>query len=397
MKKLLVLSILCCLSILTKGQVYQLMPQYGYDAKRMNFDSTLSIPSFCGAPSLLSNKTKKAAIAFDSCNNRFYYYNPKLATWDTIRSGTTIDTTNRFVNAVVKVNDSTFRVYKGSTSSDISISSVTSATRLITTVFNKSGALIPRGSVVYISGAHSSVLPAISLAKANTEATSAYTYGLVVDDIADQSSGTVIQSGSITNLNLPTNTYTDGQTLYLSPTVAGGYTLTKPTAPNHYVAIGTITRAHPVFGTIQVAIRNGFQLDEMSDVQIPAVPDDSTFLFFSRVDSLWHSKTITQAIGIKAYSKQSYTSGSSVTMTGTWLIINPASLVSTLTINLPSSPIDGQDAIISFGGTMTTGVIVNTLTLSPSPLQATTPRYIEAGEYIGYRWNATNSKWYRIN
>lgn len=397
MRKLIFISILCFLSVFAKGQVYQLMPQYGYDAKRMNFDSTISIPTFCGNPSLLSNKTKKAAIAFDSCNNRFYYYNPKLATWDTIRSGTTIDTTNRFVNSVVKVNDSTFRVFKGSTSSDISISSVTSATRLITIVYNKSGALIPRGSVVYIDGAHSSVLPSIALAKANNEATSAYTYGLVVDDIGNNSSGTVIQSGTITNLNLPTSSYTDGQTLYLSPTVAGGYTTTKPTAPNHYVAIGTITRAHPVFGTIQVAIRNGFQLDEMSDVQIPLVPDDSTFLVFSRVDSLWHSRTITEAIGIKPYRKQSYTSGASVTMTGTWLVINPASLVSTLTINLPSSPIDGQEATMSFGGTMTTGVVVNTLTLSPSPLQATTPRYIEVGEYISYRWNATTSKWYRIN
>lgn len=395
MRKLIFISILCFLSVFAKGQVYQLMPQYGYDAKRMNFDSTISIPTFCGNPSLLSNKTKKAAIAFDSCNNRFYYYNPKTLVWDYIKA---IDTTNRFVNSVIKVNDSTFRVFKGSTSTDITLSGSTGiATKLVTTVYNKSGALIPRGSVVYIDGAHSSNLPSIALAKANAEPTSAYTYGLVQDDIANNSSGTVIQSGTITNLNLPTSSYTDGQTLYLSPTVAGGYTTTKPTAPNHYVAIGTITRAHPVFGTIQVAIRNGFQLDEMSDVQIPAVPNDTTFLVFSRVDSLWHSKTITEAIGIKPYRKQSYTSGASVTMTGTWLVINPASLVSTLTINLPSSPIDGQEATMSFGGTMTTGVVVNTLTLSPSPLQATTPRYIEVGEYISYRWNATTSKWYRIN
>jgi hypothetical protein len=96
-------------------------------------------------------------------------------------------------------------------------------------------------------------------------------------------------------------------------------------------------------------------------------------------------------------TKQSYTSGASVTMTSNWLIINPASLLSTLTINLPSSPIDGQEASISFGGTITTGVVVNILTVSPTPLQASTPSYTEAGEYVSYRWNATNSKWYRIN
>jgi len=171
------------------------------------------------------------------------------------------------------------------------------ATRLTTTVYNNSGSTITKGSVIYINGAHSSNLPIIALAKADKESTSAYTYGLVETDIPNNSQGTVIQNGVITNLNLPTSTYTDGQTLYLSPTVAGGYTLTKPLAPYHYVAIGTITRAHPNFGTIQIAIRNGFQLDELSDVKIALVPLDSTILQFSRVDSLWHDVNPTTAMG----------------------------------------------------------------------------------------------------
>ena len=282
------------------GQVYQAMPQYGYGpVKRFDVDSTLTIPTVCGVPTLKSNIVRKSAIAFDTCNNRFYFYNSKTLIWDTIKSGagTTIDTTNRFVSSVTKLNDSTIRVIKGTTTSDISITTATNSTRLITKVWNKSGATITKGSVVYIDGAHSSILPSIALAKANAESTSAYTYGLVIDDIPDNSEGTVIQNGAITNLNLPTNTYTDGQTLYLSPTVAGGYTLTKPLAPNHYVAIGTITRAHPNFGTIQVAIRNGYQLDELSDVQISSVPADSTLLQFSRVDSLWHDVSPTTAIG----------------------------------------------------------------------------------------------------
>jgi hypothetical protein len=281
------------------GQVYQSMPQYGYGpVKRMDFDSTLTIPTVCGVPTLKSNIIRKSAIAFDTCNNRFYFYNAKTLIWDTIKGGgSTIDTANKWVNSVTKLNDSTIRVIKGTSTSDISITTATNSIRLITKVWNKSGATITKGSVVYIDGAHSSVLPSIALAKANAESTSAYTYGLVVDDIADNSEGTVIQNGAITNLNLPTNTYTDGQTLYLSPTVAGGYTLTKPLAPNHYVAIGTITRAHPNQGTIQVAIRNGFQLDELSDVQISAVPVDSTLLQFSIVDSLWHDVSPITAIG----------------------------------------------------------------------------------------------------
>jgi hypothetical protein len=65
------------------------MPQYGYEAPRMAFDSTIQIPTFCGVPTLKSVQfvTKKGAIAFDSCNNRFYTYNPKTLTWSQVSGG----------------------------------------------------------------------------------------------------------------------------------------------------------------------------------------------------------------------------------------------------------------------------------------------------------------------
>jgi hypothetical protein len=90
------------------------------------------------------------------------------------------------------------------------------------------------------------------------------------------SSGRGRQAGNISNLNLPTATYTDGQIVYLSPTVAGGITTTKPLAPNHIVKIGTVTRAHPTLGSIELKIENGWQLDELSDVKIALVPLDSS-------------------------------------------------------------------------------------------------------------------------
>ena len=318
MKRLLSIFVLSIFVLSVKGQVYQLMPQYGYSAPRMNFDSTLTIPTFNGVPTLKSNILRKGAIAIDSTNGRFYLYNPKNLTWSQVTGGggstdTTslsnrintklniVDTTNAFLISVSQPNDSSLTFVKGTTSTNYIIRSsiAGSATRMITQVYNKSGATITKGSVVYINGAHSSILPSIALAKANAEETSAYTYGLVENDIPNNTQGVVIQSGVITNLNLPTSSYTDGQTLYLSPTIAGGYTTIKPLAPYHYVAIGTIIRANPTFGTIIVAIRNGFQLDEMSDVSIALTPNDSTLLQFSRVDSLWHDVSVTNAIGSK--------------------------------------------------------------------------------------------------
>ena len=107
MKKILIV-VFCFLSLFSKAQVYQSMPQYGYAAHRMSFDSTLQIPTFCGVPSLKSNVLKFGAIAFDSCNNRFYFYNPKTAVWDTIKGGSggggSTDTTSLSNRINLKVN-----------------------------------------------------------------------------------------------------------------------------------------------------------------------------------------------------------------------------------------------------------------------------------------------------
>jgi len=323
MRKLLFV-LFSLISLISKSQVYQAMPQYGYGpVKRFDIDSSLTIPTTCGVPTLRTTLTKKAAIAFDSCNNRFYQYNPKTLTWSVISGGgastdtTSLsnrinakadtsalnlklnisDTINKWVTSVTKLNDSTISVLRNGTNTNITINGVSYAKKLKTQVWNNSGVTITKGSVIYINGKHSSNLPTIALAQANTELNSYSTFALVENDISNNSQGTVIQAGTIENLNLPTSTYTDGDLLYLSPTVAGGYTTTKPLAPYHIVKLGTIVRAHPTLGTIELKIENGWQLDELSDVQIPAVPNDSTLLQFSRVDSLWHSVSVTNAIG----------------------------------------------------------------------------------------------------
>ncbi len=220
------------------------------------------------------------------------------------------DTANAFVNSVTKLNDSTIQVIKGTSTTNITLTTssiVTAATRLVTTAYNNTGVTISKGSVVYISGRHSSNLPTIALSQANNEFNSYRTFALVENDITDNNSGTIIQAGSITGLNLPTSSFTDGDIVYLSPTVAGGLTITKPLAPNHICKIGSVTRAHPTQGSIEIKIENGWQLDELSDVSIPAVPADSVILQFSRVDSLWHDVTISNAIGTR-YIRPSDTS-----------------------------------------------------------------------------------------
>jgi hypothetical protein len=85
----LILFLLVFVSAKVSAQVYQEMPQYGYRANRMAFDSTLQIPTVCGVPTLKSivKANKNGAIAYDSCNAIFYTYNPKTQTWSAVSGG----------------------------------------------------------------------------------------------------------------------------------------------------------------------------------------------------------------------------------------------------------------------------------------------------------------------
>lgn len=96
--------------------------------------------------------------------------------------------------------------------------------------------------------------------------------------------------------------------------------------------------------------------------------------------------------------KETHTTGATKILLNatTWLIVNPNTIIPKLSITLPTLPRDGQDVVLSFGGTITGGnEVVTALSITPSPIESSTPSYIESGESIKYRYNSTNSKWYR--
>lgn len=130
-------------------------------------------------------------------------------------------------------------------------------------VKNSTGAIVPAGSVVYISGADGTNM-LISLADADTEATSSKTIGLVETAIAIGASGYVVTEGLLAGLN--TNTATAGQSVWLSST-AGGFVYGAPPAkPAHSVYLGVVTRANTNNGEIFVKVQNGYEVDELHDV-----------------------------------------------------------------------------------------------------------------------------------
>jgi hypothetical protein len=172
------------------------------------------------------------------------------------------------------------------------------AGRLVTTGYNATGASIPKMSVVYLDGPQGN-LPKMILAQADSETNSALTYGITQSAIGNMSSGIIVEAGRLQNLDTNIVGWNEGDILYLSPTVPGGITATKPSAPDQMVFVGILVRKHPTQGIIQVKIQNGYQLGELHDVQILTTPADGSALVYDAATDLWKPSTTKLTKGTK--------------------------------------------------------------------------------------------------
>lgn len=172
------------------------------------------------------------------------------------------------------------------------------STRLIFTGKNATGSTLTKGTVVYINGVSGNTA-LLAKAIASGDSTSAQTLGVVEFDIANNQSGVVVLVGSVANLD--TSSFTEGVQLYLSGTTAGAFTSSKVLAPTHLVYVGIVTRAHPTQGTIEVKIQNGYELDEIHDVQISS-PADKDILYRDSASSLWKHASIASVLGYTPYN-----------------------------------------------------------------------------------------------
>ncbi len=154
-------------------------------------------------------------------------------------------------------------------------------------VRNSTGSTISKGKVVYLSGATGN-RPNALLASASSEATSSKTIGIVVADIANNSDGYVAVNGTLHDLDL--NTFTAGNTLWLSNTPGDYVANTPPAEPSHAVFIGVVARAHPTQGRLVLAIQNGYELGELHGVEI-TTPATNDFVYYAS-DGLWKNKQL---------------------------------------------------------------------------------------------------------
>ena len=166
---------------------------------------------------------------------------------------------------------------------------------LVIRVTNQSGVPVVDGQVVYITGSTGNHLN-VTLAQANTEATSSKTIAVITETINNNNSGFATVSGLVHDLN--TSALTEGAAIWLSPTVAGGLTTTRPTAPDNSVLVGWCVKQHATVGVIYVHIANGYEVEELHDVKITGTPTAGSLLIRNATNAIWENARLAAGSGV---------------------------------------------------------------------------------------------------
>jgi hypothetical protein len=169
---------------------------------------------------------------------------------------------------------------------------------LIGYVTNGESITITKGQPVYaFSGTGDRMV--VKLAYNTTDATSAQTVGLVMStSIGANQKGLIMMQGLLDGLStLPTSTYTDGDAVYLG-TTAGSITKVKQYAPNHLVYLGVVTTASPgAAGRMYVRVQNGYELDELHNVQAQTPTVNDVLYYFGGSPGQWKTASISSVLG----------------------------------------------------------------------------------------------------
>ncbi len=174
----------------------------------------------------------------------------------------------------------------------------TSPNTILAYVTNDDSVTITKGQAVYAFGGQGDRMT-VKLANNVADATSAQTVGLVWSaSIGANQKGFIMLQGLLDGLSiLPTATYTDGDAIYLGAT-AGSITNVKPYAPNHLVYLGVVTTAsNGSAGRMYVKVQNGYELDELHNVQAQSPTVNDVLYYFGGSPGQWKTASISTVLG----------------------------------------------------------------------------------------------------
>jgi hypothetical protein len=158
----------------------------------------------------------------------------------------------------------------------------------------KAGVAINKGQAVYVTGADGTNV-IVGKASNASEATSSKTLGLIDATVAVNGFANVVEIGGLAGLNTIGSTVGDPVWLGTDGNLIYGL-VNKPYAPKHLVFIGVVTRVNSNNGEIFINVQNGFELNEIHDVDIKTdVPINGDILGYN--GTLWVNKTIAEWLG----------------------------------------------------------------------------------------------------
>ena len=142
--------------------------------------------------------------------------------------------------------------------------------------YNDGATTLLDGNVVYTSGAQGQRI-AVKKAQANLRSTSQGTIGLVTEQILNGDTGFVTTRGLVRNIKTDVdsegNTLNEGDSLYLSATVSGGFCKFAPIAAgSQHVFVGYVIRAHAAVGSIFVETNVATDITELQGASISSTP-----------------------------------------------------------------------------------------------------------------------------
>ena len=172
----------------------------------------------------------------------------------------------------------------------------------------KAGENLVKGQAVYVSSADGTNM-VVSKASNISEATSSKTMGLIAQNLSTNGKGFVITEGLLAGLN--TGSTVAGAPVWLGTNGNLIYGLVgKPYAPAHLVFVGVVTRANNNNGEIFVKVQNGFELNEIHDVDLKSIlPTDGQVLQFEGATGLWRNKTLATGLTVGTTAISSGTDG----------------------------------------------------------------------------------------
>jgi hypothetical protein len=245
-------------------------------------------------PTSYADKNVKAYLILDSVSGSLYVF--KQGVWAAISGaggGLTMPfdsiTFNTAKDGTVGVGEVEYNDTQGSLIQGLKGGDVINVIgqQLHQRVNNRTGSTLAKGTAVYLSGSQGNRIK-VAKALAVSDAFSANTFGIVSETILNNQSGYIITEGLITNIN--TSALVEDSAVYLSPTVAGGLTSTKPQAPQHTVYIGVCVKSNAGSGELFVKIFNGQELEELHNVRIDN-PLNNASLYYKLNEKLWRDTT----------------------------------------------------------------------------------------------------------